>query len=448
MPDNRSYRERAELFAFGPENRIYGGFYPGQGFGTFGGGVDPGEDPQEAAAREFIEESGYPVSNVRQAPVGPYVEDWKPLSKKPEYANDPKFQERFKKFKGSRTHYFVGDIEGQRGPRGAEEASFPFESVRFRKIPTVISRHKKDLRSLADPIDIARLQQRLAVLQSLQEKNAMPFKSKAQQRFMFASEAEGELPKGTAKRWANETEKKKGGIEALPEKVGKRPMKKSAAEIAEKICTPEEKAKCCAGESEKKEEKKDDKSEDKGNPFAKKDEKSEDKGNPFAKKEAASCGSSGKSMPKKKGFKSFPKKNVNMKKTASEIADIVLHKTALDFGVSIPLGGVSERGADYTDDTRRRMALGGAIGGGALGALPGIMRGIESGKWKFNAPLAALGGLGVGAAGAAMMNADAKKRMEIGPPIRQARLDREALTRAMLQEYMQRQQASQGEMEE
>jgi hypothetical protein len=47
----------------------------------------------------------------------------------------------------------------------------------------------------------------------------MPFKSKSQQRFMFASEAEGELPKGTAKRWAHETEKKKGGIEALPEKV-------------------------------------------------------------------------------------------------------------------------------------------------------------------------------------------------------------------------------------
>lgn len=116
----------------------------------------------------------------------------------------------------------------------------------------------------------------------------MPFKSKAQQRFMFASEAEGELPKGTAKRWANETEKKKGGIEALPEKVGKRPMKKSAAEIAEKVCTPEEKAKCCEGEGDKKEEKKDEKKEEKkeekseGNPFAKKDE-----GNPFAKKEAA-----------------------------------------------------------------------------------------------------------------------------------------------------------------
>jgi hypothetical protein len=47
----------------------------------------------------------------------------------------------------------------------------------------------------------------------------MPFKSKAQQRFMFAAEADGELPKGTAKHWADATKKKKGGIKALPEKV-------------------------------------------------------------------------------------------------------------------------------------------------------------------------------------------------------------------------------------
>ena len=60
----------------------------------------------------------------------------------------------------------------------------------------------------------------------------MPFKSKAQQRFMFAAESKGELPKGTAKEWADATEKKKGGIEALPEKVK---MKKSAGEIAELI---------------------------------------------------------------------------------------------------------------------------------------------------------------------------------------------------------------------
>lgn len=43
----------------------------------------------------------------------------------------------------------------------------------------------------------------------------MPFKSKAQQRFMFAAEARGLLPKGMARRWAHETK----SIKNLPEKV-------------------------------------------------------------------------------------------------------------------------------------------------------------------------------------------------------------------------------------
>ena len=33
----------------------------------------------------------------------------------------------------------------------------------------------------------------------------MPFKSKAQQRYMFAAESRGDLPKGTAERWADHT---------------------------------------------------------------------------------------------------------------------------------------------------------------------------------------------------------------------------------------------------
>lgn len=43
----------------------------------------------------------------------------------------------------------------------------------------------------------------------------MPFSSKAQQRFMFAAEARGDLPKGTARRWAHHTD----DIKDLPERV-------------------------------------------------------------------------------------------------------------------------------------------------------------------------------------------------------------------------------------
>ena len=54
----------------------------------------------------------------------------------------------------------------------------------------------------------------------------MPFKSKSQQRFMFAAEERGDVPKGTAEEWAHKTK----DIKALPEHVK---HKKSASEIAE-----------------------------------------------------------------------------------------------------------------------------------------------------------------------------------------------------------------------
>jgi hypothetical protein len=45
----------------------------------------------------------------------------------------------------------------------------------------------------------------------------MPFKSKAQQRFMYAAEERGDVPAGTAERWAKKTK----NIKKLPEHVKK-----------------------------------------------------------------------------------------------------------------------------------------------------------------------------------------------------------------------------------
>lgn len=44
----------------------------------------------------------------------------------------------------------------------------------------------------------------------------IPFLSKSQQRWCFAAEKRGELPKGTCQRWAKKTK----NIAKLPEKVG------------------------------------------------------------------------------------------------------------------------------------------------------------------------------------------------------------------------------------
>lgn len=60
----------------------------------------------------------------------------------------------------------------------------------------------------------------------------MPFRSKAQQRWMFAAEARGEVPPGTARRWMEETP----NFKRLPERVGRktgRPRKRDRrAEMA------------------------------------------------------------------------------------------------------------------------------------------------------------------------------------------------------------------------
>lgn len=52
----------------------------------------------------------------------------------------------------------------------------------------------------------------------------MPFKSKAQQRYMFAAEDRGEVPSGTAKRWAKHTK----NMKTLPEHVADKNQYKAA----------------------------------------------------------------------------------------------------------------------------------------------------------------------------------------------------------------------------
>lgn len=66
----------------------------------------------------------------------------------------------------------------------------------------------------------------------------MPFKSKAQRRWMYAAEARGELPKGTAERWEKHTKNKK----KLPERVSdssKGEEKKSASRSASPVPGPD-----------------------------------------------------------------------------------------------------------------------------------------------------------------------------------------------------------------
>lgn len=66
-------------------------------------------------------------------------------------------------------------------------------------------------------------------LKKSSEDKPVPFKSKAQMRWMFAAEARGELPKGTAKRWAEHTK----NIKKLPER--KKPKKQEDSKKSAKL---------------------------------------------------------------------------------------------------------------------------------------------------------------------------------------------------------------------
>lgn len=154
----RPYRDRAEMYAL-RRGKLFGGLYADSGaFGVFGGGVDPGESVEDAAAREFREEAGRDVANPRRLPIEPLVSEWRPP-----YATKQQ-RERAKLYRGSRTFYVAGDL-GKRLPGGAADKA-SHRDVRLYDLPTAIR--------LATPaLDGSGLedanQRRLAVLRHLAE---------------------------------------------------------------------------------------------------------------------------------------------------------------------------------------------------------------------------------------------------------------------------------------
>jgi ADP-ribose pyrophosphatase YjhB (NUDIX family)/shikimate kinase len=100
-PDKLPWRERVEVYAHDPKGRIYGGIWnTDKSFAVPGGGIDPGEDPGQAALRELEEETGIKAVNPRVLPIAPVDNAW----------SDKHRQEKQRNFAGSRTHFVAVDI--------------------------------------------------------------------------------------------------------------------------------------------------------------------------------------------------------------------------------------------------------------------------------------------------------------------------------------------------
>jgi len=102
------WRDRAEVYATNPEGKIFGGIWDNdKSFAVPGGGVDPGEDPEQAAIRELFEEAGMRAANPRRLPVRPVTNPWKEV---------PAGKEGYR---GSRTHFVLADLLSDKPEEGA-----------------------------------------------------------------------------------------------------------------------------------------------------------------------------------------------------------------------------------------------------------------------------------------------------------------------------------------
>lgn len=135
MADEKALRRRVEVIATNKDGtRLFGGTYPDGTFGVFGGGIENGETIEEAAAREFLEETGRRIRNLRRLDVSPVENPW-PKGEPPYSSDEDKAKDRAR-YRGDKTYYVVGEVSPQR-PRKTTDYSH-LKNISFQKPETAL----------------------------------------------------------------------------------------------------------------------------------------------------------------------------------------------------------------------------------------------------------------------------------------------------------------------
>jgi len=166
---SRLYRDRVEAFALTPDGKVIAGLYPdrAKNVAVPGGGIERGETAQRAAKREFKEEAGIAIKNVRSLGVAPVLTAW---AKKDKSYRGKDWQASIKKHpKGNRTHFVLADIDTSKTKKTPEDPAEFLNTLKARSIDDLIRVQQKALRVVSKSDRLKQMRKRLEVLLNIKQ---------------------------------------------------------------------------------------------------------------------------------------------------------------------------------------------------------------------------------------------------------------------------------------
>jgi 8-oxo-dGTP pyrophosphatase MutT (NUDIX family)/ribosomal protein S18 acetylase RimI-like enzyme len=180
------YRNRVEAFALTPDGKVIAGLYPGKAKNVAvpGGGIEKGETVRRAAKREFKEEAGIAIRNIRAIGVAPVLTAW---ARKDKSYKGRDWRADIKKHpKGNRTHFVLADVDTAKSKTTPRDPTEFHKTLKARPIEDLIEIQRKAIRTHKNSDRLKQMRKRLEVLLKIKhsEKQAFEIKPNDLMRFM------------------------------------------------------------------------------------------------------------------------------------------------------------------------------------------------------------------------------------------------------------------------